>query len=210
MSIENCPGRRYGSSDKFYWWRSWEPQTRFAPFVDAPFWVDTVREQLVEKILSRLDRRPWTEQNYFANAPYGLMEILRSMLSQYASELEYTMPDNLYIRGWFNIIPPGADLSLHHHSIHENTFLSGNMLLTDSVVPTQYHIPGYSTYGGNFMPPTKAGTTVLFPSWVEHGVDVNIEDHDRIALAWDIYTEESMIFCRENNPFDEMLLSVPF
>ena len=212
MRLEDCPGRRYGISDKFYHWRSWEPQTRFAPLVDAPFWVDKVREETVQKILSRRSDAHWAKQNYFLHDDFGIsfMEILASMYSQYAYELRYAMPEGLWIRGWFNIIKPGESLPLHHHSIHENTFLSGNLLLTDSKIPTEYHIPGYSTYGGNFKPPSTAGTVTLFPSWVEHKVETNESDHDRIALAWDIYTEVSMIYCRDNNPENEMMNSVPF
>ena len=212
MGIEDCEGRIRGKSEKLYWWRSWEPRTRFAPLVDAPLWVEHVGGVIVEKILSRVSEKKWYEQNYFAAADdeIGLASILMSMYSQFASELDYRLPENLYIRGWYNIIPPMGSLPLHHHSIHENTFLSGNMLLTDSKIPTEYHIPGYSTYGGNFKPPSRAGTITLFPSWIEHKVGTNQEDHDRIALAWDLYTWESMAYCRDKNPEDEMMLSVPF
>lgn len=212
MNLENCPGRRYGISDKFYWWKSWDPQTRFAPNVDCPLWVDNVRREGVEKILSRRSDTDWTQQNYFLqdDIGIGLMDILASMYSQYAYELRWALPDGIWIRGWYNIIKPGQSLPLHHHSIHENTFLSGNMLLTDSNVPTEYDIPLYSTYGGTFKPPSTAGTVTLFPSWVEHKVETNESEHDRIALAWDLYTEQAMIYCRDNDPNNEMMLSVPF
>jgi hypothetical protein len=210
MSIEDCAGRRYGTSDKLYWWRSWEPNTRFAPLVDVPMWVDNVRIELVEKILSQNPNTPWYEQNYFQEDVYGLLDILESMYTQFAHQIVYEMPTGIWIRGWFNVLKPGEALPIHHHSIHENTFLSGNMLLTDSKIHTEYVIPGYSTYGGNFRPMPKAGTVTLFPSWVEHKVNTNESDDDRIALAWDLYTTEAMMYCKEYDPNNEMMLSVPF
>jgi len=213
MTLEDCPGRRFGTSDKLYWWRSWEPRTRFAPLIDCPLWVDTIREEAVQKILSRYSMfqgKKWDEYNYFKDDPVSFMEILASIYSQYCAELKTPLPEGLYIRGWYNVLRPGEYLPVHHHSIHENTFLSGNLLLTDSKIPTEYTVPLYSTYGGNFKPPSKAGTITIFPSWVEHKVETNESDHVRISLAWDLYTWEGMMYCRDHFPDDEMMLSVPF
>lgn len=211
MSLDHCVWRVGGRSRCLHRWKSWEPQTRFAPIVDCPMWVDRVQRDLVEKILSRRINGDWCNHNYF-KSDHGIyfMKTLVSMYNQYTYELGDVLPEGLWIRGWYNIIPPGMSHPLHHHSIHENTFLSGNMLLTDSDVPTEYVIPFCSTYDGTFKPEPTAGTVTLFPSWVEHSVGKNISKYDRVCLAWDLYTNESMLYCREHSPENEMLLSVPF
>ena len=121
----------------------------------------TIREEAVQKILSRYSEfqgKKWDEYNYFKDDPVSFMEILASIYSQYCAELKTPLPEGLYIRGWYNVLRPGEYLPVHHHSIHENTFLSGNLLLTDSKIPTEYTF--HCIQHMRQLKTNKAGTTI--------------------------------------------------
>tara|TARA_R100000278_G_scaffold10443_1_gene12000 strand:- start:124 stop:654 length:531 start_codon:yes stop_codon:yes gene_type:complete len=174
-------------------------------------WLDQVEPEKCKKILEQWEeeKRPWATYNFFnEQTENNLLPEIHLMTGAFCDILEVEMPEKLWIRGWIHKLTVGQHLPTHHHSIHENTFLSGNMLLTHSKTPTEYYIPGYSLYGGNLTPAPIPGMTTIFPSWVEHKVGTVSET--RIALAWDIYTQEAMDYCKKSSPSNEMMMSIPF
>ena len=211
FGVESCAGRVKYDDPRMYHFRSWEPQTPFAPRFDCPMWLDQVEPEKCKKILEQWEeeKRPWATYNFFdEQIENNLLPEIHLMTGAFCDILEVEMPEKLWIRGWIHKLTVGQHLPTHHHSIHENTFLSGNMLLTHSKTPTEYYIPGYSLYGGNLTPAPIPGMTTIFPSWVEHRVGTVSET--RIALAWDIYTQEAMDYCKKSSPSNEMMMSIPF
>lgn len=215
--IEQSTARNMHQCPNMVRWTSWKPKSPFAPMWDVPLWQDTIPDFFADKILSDVKSFEsqlgmWQTYNVFSwyrDYPFvnKLRMMLKTMYITYMEELGLEIPLELYIRGWFNIMEPGELLSLHSHSFHENTYLSGNLLLNDSKVSTEYVIPNYSTYGGNYLAPSHKGSLMLFPSWVEHFVP--IVDEKRYCLAFDFYTGEAMEYLNDNyTEFDSMLLSV--
>ena len=187
-------------------WKTPDPKTPFAPNWDVPILSDVFP---VDKNWIQEDLGDWKSYNIFNQGVYNtLLGIIKHACYEFADELRYKLPDNLWIRGWMNVMNEGEELNLHSHSYHENTFLSGNMLLNSSSVSTEYIIPNFSTYNGTFKPNPIEGNLVLFPSWVEHFVPkVNKK---RYCAAWDLYTNESMEYMRDNKLDSQMELAIPF
>ena len=80
---------------------------------------------------------------------------------------------------------------MHSHSLHENTFLSGNMSLSLNDTTTDYWIPLFSLYHGYFRVKNDPGNICLFPSWIQHRVDHLKDRQVRYTLAFDLFTKES-------------------
>ena len=216
--IEICAGRNYGKSSNLYRWTSWEPKTPFAPKFDCPMWCSFMPEGFADTVLDVVkEYEPtlgdWKTYNIFSwdsHIVNKLLMLIQSEVCEFHNELESEWPENIWIRGWMSIIDVGDRLPIHAHSFHENSFLSGNILLTNSEVSTEYIVPSLSTYYGNFQTRTRKGSMTLFPSWVEHYVPE--VGKKRYCLAYDLYTEQSMSYMDTQSPrgdSDPMRLSVP-
>lgn len=216
-TIEKCAGRNYNGPENLVRWTSWNPNNPFAPKWDVPLWYDNFPEEFVDNIIDKIylieeELGDWKHYNVFAwsdKFPFvnKLLILLKTMYGWYMEELGYDFPNKIYIRGWLNILEPGELLPIHSHSFHENSFISGNLLLTDSEVSTEYVIPNYSTYCGNYLAGKTKGSVLLFPSWVEHFVPEVKEK--RYCIAFDFYTDEAMQYVQENaTEFDPMMLSI--
>ncbi len=216
-TILKCPGRNYNGPENLVRWTSWNSNNPLAPNWDVPLWYDNLQDEFIDNILDKIysiekELGDWKHYNVFSwsdKFPFvnKLLLLLKTMYGWYMEELDYDRPEKLYIRGWLNILQPGECLPIHSHSFHENSFLSGNLLLSNSEVSTEYVIPNYSTYCGNYLAGKTKGSVLLFPSWVEHFVPVVNEK--RYCLAFDFYTDTSVKYLQENyTVFDPMQLSI--
>ncbi len=107
---------------------------------------------------------------------------------------------------WGNVNAPGAAHSIHSHP---NNFLSGVYYVRtfDGAERINFHDPRPQT--GVIRPPVTAltaentdqvvlqvknGTLLVFPSWLQHSVDANTGDRDRVSVGFNImfssYPEE--------------------
>ena len=93
---------------------------------------------------------------------------------------------------WVNINPPGA---FNHVHVHPGSLLSGILWLKvpEGSGNIKFHDPnemnnyclienGNTCYG--FLP--KEGVMALFPSFLNHNVDLNMSDEDRISIAFNL------------------------
>lgn len=133
------------------------------------------------------------------------LEALRGLVSHIydavGSILEFLRAgyDKVEITGcWANISPPGASHKSHHHP---NNFLSGVYYVqtgpgADSI---NFHDPRAQT--GIIRPPVteltatntdqvvvrvRDGTLLLFPAYLEHSVDANESDRERITVSFNV------------------------
>lgn len=106
---------------------------------------------------------------------------------------------DLKLQAWINISPPGASNSPHHHA---NCHFSGvyyislrapecgsiyfrdprvasRMLSYPASEPTDF------TTSEVRMPPEE-GRLYVFPGWLEHGVEENQSDQDRVSLSFNV------------------------
>jgi hypothetical protein len=181
-------------------WKSWSPKTPFAPVFDLPLWIEDIQSFPSEELIEYIDnqniddyQKIWQTINIF-NWQTNSIKILKNNIiksyKMYMNSLNLTSENYLYIRGWAVRLNCNMGVPLHAHSHHENTYLSGNLMLSSNKTTTDYSIPHLSTYYGYYKVENKPGRMTLFPSWVEHKVDP-IEDEERYSVAFDVFTEHS-------------------
>ena len=120
--------------------------------------------------------------------------------TEYINELSYKVipKDKLWIRGWGVRIDPDNYLNHHAHSFHENTYLSGNLSISNLETTTDYLFPYLGWYFGYWKVKNVPGKMTLFPSWLEHKVDKNTTGQIRFSLGFDMFTEQSISYVRNN------------
>ena len=201
--MENHPTRVYYDNPKMYRWKSWEAQTPFAPSFDVPVYIDSIDVEGLEDLLASKLPMEWTTYNIFdwdEDIIKNLVDKIYLSYTEYINELSYKVipKDKLWIRGWGVRIDPDDYLNHHAHSFHENTYLSGNLSISNLETTTDYFFPYLGWYFGYWKVKNVPGKMTLFPSWLEHKVDKNTTGHMRFSLGFDIFTEHSISYIRNN------------
>ena len=201
--MENHPTRVYYDNPKMYRWKSWEAQTPFAPSFDVPVYIDSIDVEGLEDLLASKLPMEWTTYNIFdwdEDIIKNLVDKIYLSYTEYINELSYKVipKDKLWIRGWGVRIDPDNYLNHHAHSFHENTYLSGNLSISNLETTTDYFFPYLGWYFGYWKVKNVPGKMTLFPSWLEHKVDKNTTGHMRFSLGFDIFTEHSISYIRNN------------
>lgn len=115
-------------------------------------------------------------------------------------ESQHFLPNLAYqLQAWVNISPPGASNKVHYHA---NCHFSGvyyislkapecgsiyfrdprvaNRMMTYPVSePTEFTV-------GEIRLRAEEGRMYVFPGWLEHGVDVNESDTDRVGISFNV------------------------
>ena len=201
--MENHPTRVYYDNPKMYRWKSWEAQTPFAPSFDVPVYIDSIDIEGLEDLLASKLAIEWTTYNIFdwdEDIIKNLADKIYCSYNEYINELCYeVIPKNkLWIRGWGVRIDPDNYLNHHAHSFHENTYLSGNLSISNLETTTDYLFPYLGWYFGYWKVKNVPGKMTLFPSWLEHKVDKNTTGQIRFSLGFDMFTEQSISYVRNN------------
>ena len=208
--MENHPSRVQYDNPKMYHWKSWEPKTPFAPSWDIPIYMDYCDKDITSSLVSIIEktdickhRDRWQTYNIF-NWDYLTLKYLRDKIYEvyleYMGELGHTpLPmDKIWIRGWGTVVDQYEDIPHHSHAFHENTYLSGNLSLSDLDTTTDYFFPYLSWYFGYWKVKNSPGKMTLFPSWLEHEVASNSTGQVRFSLAFDMFTEHSLDYVSRN------------
>jgi uncharacterized protein (TIGR02466 family) len=99
---------------------------------------------------------------------------------------------------WATVLAAGASHRIHSHP---NNFLSGvYYVLTHEAADTiNFHDPRIQT--GIIRPPVaeltaentdqvvvnvKSGTLIVFPAWLQHSVDTNASEHERVSVSFNV------------------------
>jgi Putative 2OG-Fe(II) oxygenase len=209
---------------KLHRWKTWKPNTPFAPNVDVSLYIDNLGNDVAEKLIDLIEdhkvgpykNRAWEKYNLFEwsdNTIESLKNKIWEMYLNYCAsiDVEPYSRDYIWIRGWAVKLEAGDDVGMHSHSLHENTFISGNISLTQNNTTTDYWIPLFSLYHGTFQCENHPGKIVMFPSWVQHGVNPNESGIIRYSLAFDLFTKKSMDYVietkTENTDLGKVILS---
>lgn len=205
-------------------WKNWDPTTPFAPIFDMPLWCNDLPLGLMYEIKNLIEinsekytnyKEVWKFENIFSWGGSTIEELKTSILFNYfrfMDELKFTPENNLWIRGWPVVLKQNEAIGVHSHSYHENTYLSGNIMVSENATTTDYAIPHLSTYYGFYKVENLQGRMTLFPSWVQHKVDAIVDDK-RISIGFDIFTENSINYAKQNSKDSDqesILNSVPF
>ena len=116
------------------------------------------------------------------------------------AESQYFMPNLVFHhQAWINISPPGASNKVHYHA---NCYFSGvyyislkapecgSIFFRDPRVAARmmtYPVTRQTDFTADevYMKP-EAGRMYIFPGWMEHGVEMNESDQDRVSIAFNV------------------------
>lgn len=212
---------------KLHRWKTWEANTPFAPNIDVAIYVDNLEIDTANNLLDLIIKnnvgpykdRAWEKYNLFQWKDDCILELkdyIWKMYCDYCSSIDVEIyPRNyIWIRGWAVKLEEEENIGMHSHSLHENTFVSGNISLTENDTTTDYWIPLFSLYHGTYNCSNRPGRIAMFPSWVQHGVNPNCSGKVRYSMAFDLFTQKSIDYVTENNTEETeqgklILLSVP-
>ncbi len=203
--LDTHPTKVECDNPKMHRWKAWKPQTPFAPDFDIPIYIDSIDVSGLLELIQRekIVERFWTTYNIFHYDDL-LLKVLADNIYKtyidYMKELDYDpLPkDKLWIRGWANAFAPETYLKHHAHAFHENSYLSSNVFLSGLNTSTDYLFPFIGWYFGYWKDANAPGKISMFPSWLEHMVNVNTTKEVRFSLGFDMFTEESFSYIRKN------------
>ena len=143
----------------------------------------------------------WQSPNTIQNLEeFKEMSIRILQVCERIGESQYFIPNLDYqLQAWVNISPPGASNKIHYHA---NCHFSGvyyislkapecgsiyfrdprvasRMMTYPATKPTEFTV-------GEMRMKAEEGRMYVFPGWLEHGVDVNQSDSDRVGISFNV------------------------
>lgn len=221
--LDNAATKIKNTHPNLHWWKNWKQNTPFAPVYNLPLWIEDLNpcfiDELYKVIISSkiADLKNWEDYNIFTLENQAINFLQKNILRvyiDYMNAIKVSTEKKLWIRGWVAKLNKGDNLVLHAHSFHENTYLSGNVMISNHKTTTDYSIPHFTDHYESFYKvENKPARITLFPSWVLHKVDT-IEEDNRISIGFDIYTSHTMNYIlnkKENdlNFNNSILYSIP-
>lgn len=151
--------------------------------------------------VNKTNTRGWQSPNILQTLPeWHDLNLRIIQVCQSIGASQHFMP-NLVFRhqAWLNISPPGASNKIHYHAnchfsgvyyislkapqcgsiFFRDPRVASRMLTYPSTQPTPF------TSDEIRMPPEE-GRMYVFPGWLEHGVETNDSDSDRISVAFNV------------------------
>jgi len=219
---ETHPSRFFHKNPKMKRFKSWDPSTPFAPYFDIPIFLDTCGSTITSDLNDFIhgmelgdyeSSNGWTTYNIFDSDDLivkVLCDKIYQVYEEYVTELEDEVipKDKLWIRGWAVRLEEGQQIKHHSHAFHENTFISGNISLSDLDTTTDYYFPYLGWYFGYYKIQNTPGKMAMFPSWLEHKVDPNTTGEVRYSLGFDMFTEHTINYIGENRNENEEFTKV--
>jgi len=146
-----------------------------------------------------------TGQRYILKDPklQRFHQFLQEQINFYAySVLNMAKETEFYItQSWANLNPKN---SFHHLHKHPNSIISGIFFVTDNSNALKLHkglsnymFPGFEfnrnkfniVNGDSWRFPTKKNTLLIFPSQVEHQVEINKDNHSRVSVSFNTFVK---------------------
>ena len=196
-------------------WELSQANNYFAPQFTMKMWEDHIPHSLIDDVMGvtlhqeldgLFDNDLWEHYNVFKWDYPCIRELNDNIKECYKNFCTYLkIPiEKVWIRGWIYPQKRGMKLDRHIHALHENSYLSGNLCLTQNQTTTDYDIP----YIGWVKIDNQKGKMILFPSSIPHASDTLQED-SRYTLAFDLITEQGMDYFWNHNAteYDPLLLA---
>ena len=151
--------------------------------------------------VSRTNIAGWQSNNTIQQLPeFALINRRILQACERIAESQYFIPGLTFDhQAWVNISPPGASNQIHYHA---NCYFSGvyyisldapkcgSLYFRDPRTASRM-MPFPATKQTPFtasevrMPP-EPGRLYIFPGWLEHGVEVNQSDSDRVGISFNV------------------------
>jgi len=197
--------------------KSFARKNWFAPEFDVPIWESSLDKEFIKKIYkilktdqfyqnsSRLNNF-WKTYNVFSKK-YSFIKDLKNKIKKevmlYLKSLNKDCFTPLYINGWVYPMKENTELPLHNHAFHEYSFISGQIMLSDSKLPIGFVLPHlFLEYGILYRENTQGGLR-LFPSYLPHMLP-RLTEKERWTIAFDIFTNDFIeMFHKEGNEMQD-------
>ncbi|MEZ5489828.1 MAG: TIGR02466 family protein [Gammaproteobacteria bacterium] len=145
--------------------------------------------------------RGWQSPNILQNlAEFDDLNLRILQISERIGESQHFRKDLIFQhQAWINVSPPGASNKIHYHAnchfsgvyyISLKAPECGSIFFRDPRVASRMFTypatePTDFTTEEVFMPPEE-GRMYVFPGWMEHGVEENKSDQDRVSIAFNV------------------------
>ena len=171
-------------------------------------------ENNIEKELKHIESLEWKEQhangNFRSKDSYltkheQLKEIVlffKECVEDYCNTIINSDQRLVITQLWGNKNPKG---SKHHEHVHPNSIISGVFYLRQDpkLPPIQFSKSNqhaikldpkkYNVYNAEtFLLPCVAGELILFPSNLRHSVPINLGEEERISLAFNTFSVDTL------------------
>lgn len=153
--------------------------------------------------LDSAENSSWDKYNIFNEDIKCISDFKTSVKESYrlfAKSYHIEFKEKLWINGWISILTKGNFVKKHCHSTHQNSYLTGFIVLTKNDSYTDFHLPEFEHLDdvGIIRIENLEKTIVMFPQWLFHSVSP-VQDDLRISLAFDLFTEDAINYYNENN-----------
>lgn len=143
----------------------------------------------------------WQSPNNLQNLPeFNAINLRILQACQRIGESIKFKPNLVFhIQSWVNISPPGASNQIHYHAnchfsgvyyISLKAPECGSIYFRDPRIASRmmtYPITALNDFTAEeiLMPPEE-GRMYVFPGWMEHGVEENMSDRDRVGISFNV------------------------
>lgn len=203
-SIKNSIYKVNTNNKNLLRFKSFKSNNKFAPSFDFSFWESCIPISLNRKLLKEIKKKDYLYQEDTATNEFwktynifkwplknikSLQKEIKKNLTDYLNALGVAVPDLIYINGWLCPQKQKETLKLHSHAIHQNAFLTGQVVLSPSNLPLGIMLPYlYSEHGFLWLTNQEANIKI-FPSSIPHFVP-ELQEKERYAVAFDLISEE--------------------
>lgn len=148
----------------------------------------------------------WQSPNNLQNLPeFNAINLRILQACQRIGESLKFKPNLVFhIQSWVNLSPPGASNQIHYHAnchfsgvyyISLKAPECGSIYFRDPRVASRmmtYPIESLTEFTAEeiLMPPEE-GRMYVFPGWMEHGVEENMSDRDRVGISFNVLASPS-------------------
>ena len=117
--------------------------------------------------------------------------------NEFLQILKLTIPNEIYIQCWLNVMNKGEKINTHIHSFHENTYLGGHLCVQVKNTCTHYmtsinQINNPELYSSE----NEVGKLTLFNNCIPHFTDIHNDEKERITIAFDLSLEKADNYIR--------------
>lgn len=143
----------------------------------------------------------WQSPNTLQNFPefYDINLRIQQVCQRIGESLHFKKNYNYVHQAWINISPPGASNKIHYHA---NCHFSGvyyvslkapecgSIFFRDPRIASRmmsYPVDGITDFTvDEIQMRPEEGRMYVFPGWLEHGVEENKSDRDRISISFNV------------------------
>jgi len=116
---------------------------------------------------------------------------LNTHIQRYCKQLKYNTDEYQFVNSWITLFEKGDYAHIHNHGDVDFSGVYYYQKESDTQdfffeSPVEGAKISAAYYGGRIYPPTKTGDLMLFPGWLNHGVDRIKIDGERYSISFNI------------------------